>query len=214
MTPYIDTHTHKKKIQGEDVIQILNAYNTPPLAPMFYSVGIHPFMENQMSEKYLNSIKKLSTDKRCLAIGEAGLDYLHDVPREKAKHYFKECISLSEAIGKPLIIHSVKATQDLMVIYKEQQPNQKWIIHGFRGKPTQAETFIKHGFFLSMGEKFNPDTLTMAYQYGRLLLETDDSNLSIYQVYQKVCDILSIDIQHLKESIYCTAKEIYSFYKD
>lgn len=53
--------------------------------------------------------------------------------------------------GKPLVIHLVKAVDELLKVKRDLRPSNPWIIHGFRGKAALAEEYLKHGFYLSFG---------------------------------------------------------------
>ena len=55
-------------------------------------------------------------------------------PMELQLAVFKEQVKLSEKLGLPLIIHCVKAMDELLAVKKEFRPQQAWIWHGFRGK--------------------------------------------------------------------------------
>ena len=61
---------------------------------------------------------------------------------------------LSVELGKPLVIHLVKAMSELLKLKQQIKPANPWIIHGFRGKPALAEECLRHGFYLSFGEKY------------------------------------------------------------
>ena len=80
---------------------------------------------------------------------------------------------LSEKNSLPLILHVVKAFPEIIALKKELKPRQPWIIHGFRGKPELAKELHRHGFFLSLGERHNPDAAAII-PAERLLLESDE----------------------------------------
>ena len=63
-----------------------------------------------------------------------------------------------------------------------------WIIHGFRGKEILAEQLLRAGFYLSIGERFNPDAVR-AIPDSRLLLETDTSSYSISQIITTIANV-------------------------
>lgn len=96
----------------------------------------------------------LSSNPRVVAVGEAGLDKLCDVPLPLQQEAFQAAIELSEKYRFPLLIHAVKATVELLVFQKKHRPTQPWIIHGFRGKKELAEDLLRHGFYLSFGKKY------------------------------------------------------------
>lgn len=85
----------------------------------------------------------------------------------------------------PLLIHAVKATEELFAIKKEMRPRNAWIIHGFRGKKELAESLLGQGFYLSFGEKYQPEALRITPE-DRLLLETDEATADIADVYERV----------------------------
>ena len=58
---------------------------------------------------------------------------------------------LAEEVGKPLVIHLVKAVDELLKVKRDLRPSNPWIIHGFRGKAALAEEYLKHGFYLHSG---------------------------------------------------------------
>ena len=80
--------------------------------------------------------------------------------------------------GKPLVIHLVKAVDELLKVKRDLRPSNPWIIHGFRGKAALAEEYLKHGFYLSFGEKYQEVALCRV-PADRLFIETDESEVSI-----------------------------------
>ena len=56
-----------------------------------------------------------------------------------------------------------------------------WIIHGFRGKPQLAEALIRQGFYLSLGERYNPMSAAVI-PIDRLLAESDGSRLMAAEI--------------------------------
>ena len=60
-----------------------------------------------------------------------------------------------------------------------------WIIHGFRGKPQLAQQLLNKGFYISLGEKFNPETVSII-PVDRLLFETDESPLNINKIIDNI----------------------------
>ncbi len=72
---------------------------------------------------------------------------------------------------------------------KEIRPQQAWIIHGFRGKPQQMEQLINQGFLLSFGAHFNEESLRLIPK-DKFFLETDETTLSIIEIYQRVLNYI------------------------
>ena len=89
---------------------------------------------------------------------------------------------------KPLLIHSVKATDLILQLNKEFKPKQPWIMHGFRGNKTHAEQLINAGIFISFGEKYNPEAVRICPS-EKLFLETDESAINIKRLYSQIADL-------------------------
>ena len=81
------------------------------------------------------------------------------------------------------------------------RPQQQWIIHGFRGKPQQAQQLLDNGFQLSFGEHFNADSLALAFHRHSLWLETDESTHSIEEIYDAASKSLNICADELEKEI-------------
>lgn len=104
---------------------------------------------------------------------------------------FEKHIFLSEKLKKPLIIHCVKAFDSLIATRRKTRPSQLWIIHGFRGKPQQAEQLRREGLLLSFGAKYNPETLKI-FRPGEILFESDDETLPIDTIYRRAARLWKI----------------------
>ena len=63
-----------------------------------------------------------------------------------------------------------------------------------------AATYVKHGFYLSIGEKFQPEAL-LTIPNNRLLLETDESQCSIEDVYKQVAYYKKMPMEQLLQTI-------------
>lgn len=168
----------------------------------YLSAGIHPWYltEEDMNSQLQWLDKLLETDSRLLALGEAGLDKVCSTPFALQLKAFQEVINRSERYEQPLFIHSVKASGELIALKKELHPRQPWIIHGFRGKKELALTYLRHGFYLSFGRYFHPAAVE-ATPSERLLLETDETSLSVKEVYMQVAEVRKVSLNQLEECI-------------
>ena len=119
---------------------------------------------------------------------------------ERQISLFDRQARLAEEVGKPLIIHCVRAWEELIACRKAIRPKQPWLIHGFRGKAPLAGQLLRQGFYLSLGYHFQPEAARLAWP-ERLFLETDEAAVSIQVVYGRVAEALSIDLQALCDQI-------------
>jgi TatD DNase family protein len=209
---FLDVHGHQVS-EEEDVVAIVTL-NVPEymgccgldLQHTCYSLGIHPWTirPDRLAENLRFIEQNLVFD--CVkAVGECGLDKCCDTPWEWQMRAFRAQAGISEKFGKSLIIHCVKAFDELIALHKEIQPQQAWIIHGFRGKPQQMEQLIRQGFYLSFGRRFNVETVR-EIPLERLFLETDEAEISVKQVYREILSSIHIAEQKLIDQIWENGK--------
>lgn len=184
--PCIDIHTHDKSRTDA----IINIYpNEIIIEGAYHSVGIHPWHTINVDSSTIEKLNILATHPQVVAIGETGIDALKGASIEKQKEIFLHHVALSEQHQKPLIIHCVKAFNEIITLKKQLRPSMPWIIHGFRGKPQLASQLINNGFYISLGEHFNTQSVTIIPS-DHLLFETDESTLDINTIIEKIKGIL------------------------
>ena len=196
----IDIHTHRITNNASDISCISIADYTPHIKAC--SIGIHPWHISPDWQDQMDRIRNLASAPNVYMIGECGLDNVRSTASmEEQETVFRHHIDISEQARKPLIIHCVKAIDSLIAIKKQIQPQQTWILHGFRGKPQQAVQLLAQGIELSFGPHFNDKSLLAAYQQNSLWLETDDSTATIAEVYNQASHSLGTSIESLKNLI-------------
>lgn len=158
---------------------------------VWYSCGIHPWHAAD-ADSQITLLEKIAFDQRIIAIGETGLDKLKGPDLNIQIDVFRKNIELAIQLGKPLIIHCVKAWDELIHLHKEYGTQVPWIIHGYRGNAEQTKQLNKQGFYFSIGEHFNEESI-MNIPKESLFCETDISDLSICNVYNRISDVLGID---------------------
>lgn len=172
----------------------------------FCSIGIHPWdLTAENSERLWDVLqreleRRKSENRPCVAIGEAGLDKLAAAPMELQVEIFERQVALSEDCRLPLIIHCVKAVDELLAVKKRLAPLQAWIWHGFRGKAQQASQLLRHGFYLSLGEHYSREAM-QAIPASRLFLETDESVLDISDIIRRAAEVRGVDAECLQETL-------------
>ncbi|MDO4949377.1 MAG: TatD family hydrolase [Bacteroidales bacterium] len=166
--------------------------------PDFPSVGLHPWhLTEQHLAACLLQLEREASRPEIMAIGEAGLDRLCGTPFPLQLQAFRRVIRIADDVGKPLVIHCVKSVGELLALKKEYSPRNTWILHGFRGKPETAVQLQHSGISLSFGEKFNVRAL-QATSPDRLFVETDESSLTIEDIYGRVAVAL-----HVSREVLC-----------
>lgn len=205
MMKLYNIHTHQIAKDDQNRMSILDVepldFETSKSSykNQLFSCGIHPWYSEDSDARFQH-LYKIASDPRIVAIGETGLDKIKGPSMEVQISLFKQHIELSENLKKPLIIHAVKAWEELYHTRKESSPTQPWIIHGFRGNLQITQQMAKAGFMFSIGERFNSESLKYIPKES-LFLETDESEIEIKEVYQQVANAMNIEIEDLATQI-------------
>lgn len=186
---WIDLHTHQSNSK-ENVLAIVNQFpEDKPPQNRYFSIGIHPwYIENDWQNQFDLVIQK-SQSTHCLAIGECGLDKLSNTPTNIQKEVLIAHIQLAESLKKPMIIHCVRAYQELVQIKQKLEVKTPMIIHGFSKNKKLAQQLLQQGFYLSFGKMLMNNTNTQE-AFGDcpnncMFLETDDANINIQDIYHQ-----------------------------
>ena len=209
MADFFNIHTHVSIHPESEILSLALEELSTDNRSFYASVGIHPWtLTEENADIQWKALCESIKDKRIVAIGECGLDKLKGPSMELQTAVFKQEAALAEDSSLPLIIHCVKAFNELIQLKKEISPRQSWIIHGFRGKLPLALDCIRHGFYLSIGSHFQENTLK-TIPLDRLFIETDESEESIRSIYQRVAETKGISQQELLEAINKNVREVF-----
>lgn len=219
-------------VDGSGVASRIGVYN--PVAQAFmgvkcatlpYAIGRHPWQSAQVWQGEdvgsVQGVDNLTDDARVLrfgftdrelqgawAIGEVGLDYtpsaLAKSPKERQFLVFTEQVALSGRLGKPLVIHSVKAQRDTLDVLRNTEV--AWIWHGFgRGAENARQILaVSPHSFLSFGARLLSDIglqqVFATLPVERIFLETDTASdqVDISQIYQVAAELQEISVEQLQ----------------
>ena len=223
MIPFIDIHTHFLKTD-ENVISIKNftqnewknalytegvlRTNVIGKKARFHSVGLHPwFLTKEHGEKDLLKLTKIIENQSIIAIGECGLDKLRGEALDIQTTYFTAQIRLAESVQKPVIIHCVRAFNEVIALKNKLKPTVPLIIHGFNKNEIILKELLKHDFYISIGSAIlrgseNFKNAILKIPTDHLFFETDNKDIDVAQVYGAYSEISKIDINNLKSIIY------------
>ena len=190
---FFDFHHHKR----HNSYGIYNLQSGEILPEKYFSIGIHPKDIDENWQKNFEILKKQSSQKNCVAIGECGLDSLVSVGENLQKEIFGAQILWANEIQKPVIIHCVKRFQELIPFQKIAKI--PLIIHGFNKKKSVADEMLKHGFYLSFGKSvlhnLSLQIIIRDFPIEKMFLETDNKDFDIAELYQKVAEIKEISLE-------------------
>ncbi len=215
---YIDIHTHGgKPAPGIFIVESLMAHesSTPKNIPgVAFTYGIHPwFLNEDNAEQLLDSVRKTVKNDDVIAIGEAGFDRLQGPPPEIQRRVFEEQVKLADECNKPLIIHCVRAWEELLAVHKKLNPKTPWLVHGFRGTPELATQLLLKGLYLSLWFEFalRPESskLLKSLPKSRFFLETDGADVDIKVIYEKVAVDMDVEVEELKVIIFSNLREFF-----
>ncbi|MBQ3816648.1 MAG: TatD family hydrolase [Clostridia bacterium] len=180
---------------------------------VYFASGIHP--ENLESKTSIDEIKKYATHKKCVAIGEIGLDYHYrDDNKSEQREVFEKQILLAKELDMPVIVHDRDAHADTLEILKRYKP--KGVLHCFSGSEEMAEEILKIGMHIGVGgvitfknAKRLPQVVKMLPD-DRLLLETDCPYLAPEPHRGKLCysGMIYLTAEKIAEIRNCTTEEI------
>ena len=210
---FFDVHTHSM-CSDQNVFSILNKYQNATNFSKPFSIGIHPwYIKEETVDQDLLIVALQLQHKNCLALGECGLDKISETNFELQKAIFKKQVLLSEKYKKPLIIHCVKAHQEIIEIKKELKPTQTWVLHGFNKNIELAKSLLKNGVVLSIGAAIIKNNklqkVISEISLSSFVLETDAAEIEIQEVYQKIATIRNIEIEELVSIMNKNFKEIF-----
>lgn len=121
-------------------------------ANVWCSVGTHPHHADEELHIQIDDLVRLSAHPRCVAIGEAGLDYFYDnAPREAQAKGLRRHIAASRLTGLPLVIHSRQADGDMAKILEEEagQGAFPFVLHCFTAGAELAQRALALGGYIS-----------------------------------------------------------------
>ncbi|MFS0491925.1 TatD family hydrolase [Leadbetterella byssophila] len=201
---FLDFHTHH--VQSPDQVYALRncRYGQELWEAQDISLGIHPWDTFQKDWDW-DEFEQVAKQDRVRCIGEAGLDVVRGGPFQE--EIFLKQIRIAEKLSKPMILHCVKAYNEIMAIHKIVRPRISMAIHGFNRKKELAKELIHRGFYLSFGGALlREPTVMEAFKHcplERVFLETDDrEDLKIEDVYSKAAELRQMSIDHLKIELY------------
>lgn len=152
---------------------------------MFVAVGVHPEGAARWDDGTRRALLELIRHPRARAIGEVGLDYHWDYPRDAQERAFRAQIRLAREVGLPLVIHDRDAHADVLRILEEEGAREVGgVLHCFSAGWPEAEQGLALGFALGIGGSVTyprNDALRAVVRQApadRLVVETDSPYLA------------------------------------
>ncbi len=210
--PFIDIHTHKTGIDDGtvtvrnllpgDAIPTFNGKN-------FYSIGLHPWKigsEKEDNERMLMMEDALEFD-HVIFVGECGLDKLAETGFDEQMRAFNAQAFMAEEYQKPLIIHCVKAWNEVVELHKKNKPSVPWIFHGYNGSVELTQQLSERNFLFSFGQMLFRETAKAVDSFKilpleKIFFETDEYEENIEIIFQKGAALKDIPVEDIKVAVW------------
>ena len=152
------------------------------------SVGIHPHEAGSEAHACnIDAIQAAADHPKCVAIGEAGLDYFYDFGRpDQQAASFRAQIAVARDMRLPIIVHSREADDDMAAILEEEMQRGAFsgVMHCFSSGATLAKRALAVGFYISFSGILTFDkskdlqAIAAEIPLDRILVETDSPYLT------------------------------------
>ena len=118
---------------------------------LYACYGLHPYLTGKHSDDDIDALSKWLDSHESIAIGECGLDYRRgQSPKEQQLHFFEAQLRIAADRDLPVVIHSVKATEDVIQTIRKFS-GIRGMVHSYSGSHEQALQLIDLGFYISIG---------------------------------------------------------------
>lgn len=209
----LNIHTHHTPLPNQwAIMNVLRDFDTVPGTGLF-SAGLHPwYLNKESSHQELQQLNLALQKNNVLAVGECGLDTVCETDYELQQYYFRQQVLLANQHRKPLILHCVKAFDDVLRILKEERAAVPAIFHGYHKSKELAQQLVKAGHYLSFGKHIlQPVTadVFLSIPLNHVFLETDAAETEINEVYAKAAAIKHIAVTALEEQITANAEKLF-----
>ncbi|MGH2709755.1 MAG: TatD family hydrolase [Actinomycetota bacterium] len=119
------------------------------LPGVFATAGVHPHSANEFDATTGSAIEELLHDPRVVGVGETGLDYFRLLsPAKDQQRVFRAHCGLGRESGKPLVVHTRDAWEDVLKILEEERV-ERVVLHCFSGDAAASREATARGYFCS-----------------------------------------------------------------
>lgn len=145
------------------------------------SVGTHPHHAHEETDVETAELVRLAAHPRCVAIGEAGLDYHYEGDYAAQAEGFRRHIAAARETGLPLVIHARDADADIAAILEDEagQGAFPFVLHCFSSGLELARRGLALGGYISFSgiltfkNAAEVQQAAMMAPADRILVETD-----------------------------------------
>lgn len=222
-----DLGVEKVLIPGANLDDLPKARNlAEQFSEVYFAVGVHPCeiegeIDNvkELDSAILAKLKDFATHKKCLAVGEVGLDYHYkndDLTKNAQERAFRAQLELGIALNLPIIIHTRESNNDVVRILKDYDNALKCVIfHCFGGdmnlvNALKCEVYYGIGGVISFKNAKNLQESVAKLPREALLLETDAPYLAPtpHRGKRNSPEFIPLIASHLAQNLGVSVEEI------
>lgn len=198
-------------------------------APIYVGVGIHPHEVLNWHDGTMDRLREWVKHPKVVAIGEIGLDYYYDYPRDKQLDVIRQQIRFAREVGKPIIVHNRDAHGDTLQVLKEElDPAIGGVMHCFSGSLELARACIKLGMVISFAgpvtfkNAHNLQDVVKQLPLEHLLIETDSPYLAptphrgkrnepafVAEVAKKLAELHGVSVEAIAEATTANTRRLF-----
>jgi TatD DNase family protein len=146
---------------------------------VYHTAGVHPYDAARFDPA--RDLEGIRTEvaQGAVAIGECGLDYQYESPRERQREAFGAQLALGAEVGRPVVVHTREAEDDTRaMLVHAGRAGTIGVLHCYTGSPELAEAALAVGWYVSFSgivtfRKWTDDALLRLVPDDRLLVESD-----------------------------------------
>lgn len=147
------------------------------------TAGVHPHGAAAAPEDWEERLRQLAGGPRCVAIGEAGLDFFYDTaPRDVQRAIFERQLALAAELDLPIVVHSRDADEDTAAMVRAAT-GTRGVLHCFGGDDALLDAALEAGWSISFSglitfKGYAGAALVARVPEASLLAETDSPYLA------------------------------------
>jgi TatD DNase family protein len=214
---FIDIHTHgaagnehpSRLLQVHNVA--LNHQEEVHVSPS--TAGLHPWYVDPIAVgAAFEKLVQLLEQKAIIGIGECGLDKVTAADLSLQQDVFSRQIELAKSYHVPLVVHCVRAFQEVLQSLVYQKYAGHVIFHGYQKNIVLARTLLQKGYFLSFGHYIlqgRLDDVLKEIPLEQLFLETDTASTPIESIYDYVARVRNQELSTLKEQLFKNYQSVF-----
>ncbi|MCK5132949.1 MAG: TatD family hydrolase [Candidatus Sabulitectum sp.] len=145
------------------------------------ALGVHPWWAADGVE--VEVLREKLVTSAASAIGEIGLDWKTEVPRQKQFTVFQKQLELASTLNLPVILHCRNAFEEMLELLKKHPV--RGVVHAWSRDSQLMNRFLQAGLYISFGGAITRQGAKKACESARqvpadrFVLETDSPSIGL-----------------------------------